>query len=189
LLSHYVRHVCQDERPIRYFAEDESRFGLKTIVGRLITAFGVKPIGQWQWLFKAFWLYGAVEPATGESFFLQFSHVDTACYQRFLDEFSQTFPDSLNIVQVDNGRFHKGKDLIVPENIILLFQPPYCPELNPIERLWEHLKANLKWSSFKTLTQLQTKVDQLLSKLTPEVIASITGYSFILDALSALNTI
>ena len=45
-------------------------------------------------------------------------------------------PIVTGILQVDNGRFHKGKDLIVPENIILLFQPPYCPELNPIERLW-----------------------------------------------------
>ena len=90
---------------------------------------------------------------------------------------------------MDNGRFHKGKDLIVPENIILLFQPPYCPELNPIERLWEHLKADLKWASFKTLAQLQTIVDQLLAELTPEVVASITRYSFILNALSALNSV
>ena len=149
----------------------------------------VKPIGSWQWLFQAFWLYGAVEPATGESFFLQFSDLDTDCYQRFLDEFSQAYPDSLNILQVDNGRFHTSKHLVVPENIILLFQPPYSPELNPIERLWEHLKADLKWASFKTLDQLQAKVDQLLAQLTPQVIASITGYSFILDALSALNSI
>jgi hypothetical protein len=42
-----------------------------------------------------------------------------------------SYPDRLNILQVDNGRFHKGKNLIVPENVILLFQPPYCPELNP----------------------------------------------------------
>lgn len=71
----------------------------------------------------------------------------------------------------------------------MLFQPPYCLELNLTERLWEHLKANLKWASFKTLAQLQTKVDQLLAELTPEITASITGYSFILDALSALNTV
>ena len=104
---------------------------------------------------------------------------------------------------MDNGRFPRGKNLIVLENIILrhlsggilppenavLFQPLYCPELNPIERLWEHLLANLKWASFETLAQLQTKVDQLLAELTPEVTASITGYSFILDALSALNTV
>jgi transposase len=189
LLRQYDRQVREKEREIRYFAADESRFGLKTIIGRLITACGVKPVGSWQWLFKAFWLYGAIEPATGESFFMQFSHVDTECYQRFLDEFSRAYPDSLNILQVDNGRFHKGKDLVVPENVILLFQPPYCPELNPSERLWEHLKANLKWASFKTLAQLQTKVDQLLAELTPEVIASVTGYPFILDALSALNTV
>lgn len=189
LLRQYYREVRQEHREIRYFVEDESRFGLKTIIGRLITACGVKPIGQWQWLFKAFWLYGAVEPVSGDSFFLQFSHVDTACFQRFLDDFSQAYPDTLNILQVDNGRFHTSKDLVVPENIILLFQPPYCPELNPIERLWEYLKADLKWSSFKTLEQLQTKVDRLLAELTPEVIASLTGYSFILNALSALNTI
>lgn len=44
----------QDLRPIRYFARDESRFGLKTLIGRLITACGIKPIGQWQWLFQSF---------------------------------------------------------------------------------------------------------------------------------------
>lgn len=107
----------------------------------------------------------------------------------FKGEFSKAYADSLNILQIDNGRFHKGKDLVVPENVILLFQPPYCPELNPIERLWEHLKAALKWASFKTLEPLQAKVDQLLAELTPDVISSITGYPFILDALSALNTI
>jgi len=189
VLSLYYRSIRHDDRPIRYFAQDESRFGLHSLIGRVITACGVKPIEQWQWLFKAFWLYGAVEPATGESFFLQFSHVDTECYQRFLDEFSEAYPESLNILQVDNGRFHKGKGLVVPENIILLFQPPYCLELNPIERLWKHLKADLKWASFKTLAQLQTKVDQLLAELTPEVTASVAGYPFILDALSALSTV
>ena len=76
----------------------------------------------------------------------------------------------------------------MPENIVLVFQPPYCPELSPIERLWEYLKADL-WAAFKTLEQLQTKVDQLLAELTPEIVASVTGYSIILDALSALNTV
>jgi transposase len=189
LIKQYDRQLRPEERAIRYFAQDESRFGLKTIIGRLVTACGVKPVGAWQWLFKAFWLYGAIEPATGEAFFLQFSHVDTECYQRFLDEFSSAYPESLNMLQVDNGRFHKGKALVVPENVLLFFQPPYCPELNPSERLWEHLKAKLKWAACKTLAQLQAKVDQLLAELTPAVIASITGYPFISAALSALNTV
>lgn len=155
----------------------------------MITACGIKPLGTWQWQFKAFWLYGAVEPSTGEQFFLQFSHVDSQCYQRFLDEFSACYPHSLNIVQVDNGAFHKAKELRIPENVILLFQPAYCPELNPIERLWQHLKKDLHWELFKDLTQLQTKVDELIAQLTAETVASITGYSFILDALSVANII
>jgi hypothetical protein len=69
---------------------------------------GVKPLGTWQWQFKAFWLYGAVEPTTKEQFFLQFSHVDRDCYQRFLNEFSATYANTLNILQVDNGAFHKA---------------------------------------------------------------------------------
>lgn len=137
--------------------------------------------------FIAFWLYGAVEPLSGEHFFWQFSHVDSDCYQRFLDEFSARYPDSLNIVQVDNGRFHKAKKLRIPDNIILLFQPPYCPELNSIERLWEHLKRDLRWELFRDLNQLQTKVDELIAHLTAETVASITGYNFILEALSVAN--
>ena len=65
-----------------------------------------------------------------------------------------------------------------------MFQPPYCPELNPIERLWQYLKKNLCWALFKNLTQLQTQVDKLIAELAPATVASVTGFSFILDALS-----
>lgn len=184
LLKQYAECALPQFSRIRYFAEDESRFGLKTLVGRLITACGVKPIGQWQWQFQTFWLYGAVEPATGEHFVWQFSHVDADCFQLFLDEFSLRYADTLNILQVDNGLFHKAKKLRIPDNVILLFQPPHSPELNPIERLWEHLKRHLKWELFSELKQLQAKVDELVNALTPQQVASITGYSFILNALS-----
>lgn len=97
---------------IRPFAQDESRFGLKTTVGRLITSLGVKPLSHWQWQFKAFWIYGAVEPTTGKQFFLQFTHVDSDGYQLFLNQFSQAYRDTLNILQVDNGAFHKAKGLV-----------------------------------------------------------------------------
>ena len=88
------------------------------------------------------------------------------------------------MLQVDNGAFHKAKALVIPANILLLFQPPYGPELNPIERLWQHLKKDLCWSLFRNLTQLQTKVDKLIAGLTTETVASVTGFSFIVDALS-----
>ena len=85
------------------------------------------------------------------------------------------------------AHFTKPAYLLIPNNIILLFQPAYCPELNPIERLWQHLKKDLRWDLFKDLTQLQITVDQLLAQLTVETVASITGYNFILDALSVAH--
>jgi transposase len=84
-------------------------------------------------------------------------------------------------------RFTKPRICAFKGNIILLFQPAYCPELNPIERLWQHLKKDLHWELFKDLTQLQTKVDELIAQLTAQTVASITGYNFILDALSVAN--
>ena len=90
---------------------------------------------------------------------------------------------------MDNGLFHKAKRLQVPKNVILLFQPPYCPELNPIEQLWEHLKKDLRWELFKGLAQLQTKLGGLLNELANAVVASITGYDYILEALSGANLI
>jgi transposase len=102
----------------------------------------------------------------------------------FLDPFGQAYPDSLNILQVDNGAFHRAKYLVALDNIVLLVQPPYCPELNPIEHLWQHLKKDLRWPLFQNLTPLQAKVDGLIADLTTETVASVTGFSFIVDALS-----
>jgi transposase len=55
-----------------------------------------------------------------------------------LNLISQQFEDSLLIIQLDNGAFHKAKRLSVPKNIILFFQPAHSPELNPIEQVWQY---------------------------------------------------
>lgn len=69
----------------------------------------------------------------------------------------------------------------------LLFQPPYTPQVNPIERLWKEIKEYLKWDLFDNLESLRNQLEQILSKLTPKVIASVTGWDFILQALSVAN--
>ena len=91
--------------------------------------------------YENFYLYGAVEPITGQSFFLEMPYLNGCCFQIFLDEFSKIYASSLNVLVLDNGRFHHAKSLQVPDNIVFLFLPPYSPELNPIERLWQDIKA------------------------------------------------
>jgi transposase len=70
------------------------------------------------------------------------------------------------------------------ENVILLFQPAHCPELNPIERVWEHLKRDLRWELFNNLEELQRKVTELLDELSEELLASLTSYDFIIEAIA-----
>ena len=72
----------------------------------------------------------------------------------------------------------------IPDNIILLFQPPYCPEVNPIERFWKEVKKSLKNQVFDSLDFLRRTLRNILARFTQEDIASITGYDFILEALS-----
>jgi DDE superfamily endonuclease len=169
---------------VRFLCEDETRVGLKTISGRKITLRGVKPKGKVQWQFKATYLYGVVEPATGEHFFYEFTHFNTDCFQVFLNLVSEHFSDAILIIQLDQAGCHRAKRLQIPANIILMFQPSHAPETNPIERVWLHLKQGLRWKLPKTLEQLQGLVTHRLKEMTREVIASLTGRASILKALS-----
>jgi hypothetical protein len=171
-------------RPIRYFCSDESRWGLKTLVGRVITAMGIKPVVSTQWSRQSFWLYGAVEPLSGDSFFYAFSHLDATCFNLFVQEFSAAFPDSLNLLQLDQAGAHCAALIEWPDNVVPLFQPSHSPELNPIERFWQDLRKLFKGKTFEQLPQLQQAVFEALKTIAQESIASLTGYSFILDALS-----
>ncbi len=84
-----------------------------------------------------------MEPLSGYSFFYEFSHLDSDCFQRFLQLLSADLADEVAVIQFDQGRFHQADELDWPENIIPIFQPPHSPELNPIEQFWELLKAKL----------------------------------------------
>jgi len=107
----------------RYWSQDESRMGLHTIQRRKLTGKGIKPHGKVQWDFVYLWLYGLVEPQTGEGFFYEFTHLDTVCFEKFLELFATAYPEELHIIQLDNGGFHSSLNLNIPENVILLFQP------------------------------------------------------------------
>ena len=72
----------------------------------------------------------------------------------------------------------------IPENVTLLFQPAYSPEVNPIERVWRYVKEKLKWLRFDQIEELRAAVQKELNKLTLEVIPSLTGWKFILESLS-----
>lgn len=166
---------------------DESRLGLQTVRRRRLTARGTKPIGLHQHHFDNFYLYGAVAPKDGDGYFLGLPKLNADLFQVFLDEFATARPDTLNVLLVDNSRCHTAKTLVVPANVVLLFQPPYAPEINPAERVWQALKDELAWQCFHDLAQLQAQVGKVVQDWDADMLRSLTAYPFILDAVNALS--
>ena len=129
LLQRYAASALPQFNRVRYFCQDESRFGLHYI-GRT-TDYSLwsqtnKDSGNGNLRHFGYMepLKELVESIFSYSFLMSIPTVISG----FKDEFSQVYADTLNILQVDNGLFHKVKYLCVPDNIILLFQPPYSPQ-------------------------------------------------------------
>jgi hypothetical protein len=171
----------------RLWAQDESRCGLLPIVRRRITARGVQPLLSSAYRFESLYLYGAVEPLTGASFFLELPLLNTQGFQLFLDHFAATDPHSFHLLLLDNGAFHKAKALRFPTNVGVLFFPPYAPELNPIERLWRDLKDWLAQSPPTTLDALSTLLMTRLTHYTTQAVRSLTGFAYLLAAAQTGN--
>jgi len=97
---------------------------------------------------------------TPEGFFYAFTHLDTMYFDNFLELFVAAYPDNLHIIQLDNAELHNSLNLNIPENVILLFQLAYSPEVNPIEMLWEYIKEQLKGLRFDGIEELRETVQK-----------------------------
>jgi len=170
-------------QPVRIWCQDESRFGLITMQGRMITLKGIKPVGKKQWKRGNFYVYGVVHPSTGEQYYQEFSQLNHNCFQEFLNGFAQKYSDYFNLIIMDNGSFHKALLLDWHDHVMPIYLPAYSPELNPIERLWEHTKKDLKWENYSSLDKLKEQVDRIIKSLTNEEVLSLCGWDYILEAI------
>lgn len=93
--------------------------------------------------------------------------------------FSKHKQPELKVVVLDNGAFHKAKTLIIPENIILIFLPPYSPELNPAEKIWAKFKRQFENKFFKTIDDLQNFSMKLCKGIQKKEVISICRFKYI----------
>lgn len=156
---------------------------------RRLTGLGVKPHQPVEPLYEYYWLYGAVEPQTGEAFYLEMPWLNGECFSIFLRELARHYRESLCLVLLDNAPAHIARGVVVPENVVLVPLPAYSPELNPVERLWQDLKRRIDGfdaSVRRSLAGLQEHVAEIVRSYTAVQIASLTGYDYLLDAVNAL---
>ncbi len=117
----------------KYFVQDESRFGRITDTVKSWAPTPLRGIVAKQFIREYSYLYMAACPETGDSTSLILPYANRDCMEIFLRQLHYDFPDEKIVLQVDGAAWHKTAKLNIPDNIHLIFQPPYSPELNPME--------------------------------------------------------
>jgi transposase len=169
---------------VNLYFQDEARFGMMTHLGRYLTASGIKPIVSYQHVFKTTYLYGSYSPINGNSFVWEINGVNTDIFESYLKEFSQFKPNEYKIVVIDNAGFHSTKNIEVPDNIFLLRIPPYAPELNPCEQVWQYIKNRYKNKRFESMEKLTNWLHNMVNQMSTETIKSITGNHHYVNAFN-----
>ena len=107
-------------------------------------------------------------------------NVNIQCMNIFLEEFAKANKDQKIVMIMDGAGWHQSKKLKIPYNIRIIILPPYSPELNPIEKLWQYIKDHtIKNRIYRTLPQLEKVVCKFISGLSSEIIKSVCGVNYI----------
>lgn len=171
-------HKSRPDTAIYFF--DESRFGTHSNIGHGWFNKGERTPVKIKMGFENFYIYSAVHAADGDEFSFILPKVNTACMNIFLKQFSQQLKAKQAIIVMDRAAWHKSKDLFVPNNIEILLLPPYSPELNPVERLWNYLKSKLiKNKVYESLEQLYDAVSHFMIDLQPHTVKNICSASYL----------
>ena len=170
-------------KQIALWFQDEARVGQKGRTGHRWWVRGQRPPGIADKRFASAYLFAAVRPATGEDVALVVPHVSTEAMSVFLAEFARTVPADQHAVMVlDQAGWHGARALRVPDNVTLVPLPPSSPDLNPVERVWLHLRE--RYLSHRLLADYEAVVDACCAAwnaLTAEEgrIRALTAYPYI----------
>jgi transposase len=177
---------------IEHWAMDEHRLGLLPILRRVWAPRGqpvVVPVNpRYQWL----WVYGFVQPATGENWYLLLPTVSLAWFNLALAEFAAAHGVGARrrvLLTLDGAGFHNTEQIERPEGLDLLYLPPYSPELQPAERLWPLIDEAVANQVFADLDQFEAVVGQRCRTLggQTELVRGLCDYHWWRDAALCAN--
>jgi transposase len=160
----------KDTRPIKLWVEDEARFGRMNKLSYCWVPGNERAEIEKQLIREYTYAYTAVCPQTGEVYSIQSPYNNTLAMNAFLQAFSQQYKQHRIILTLDGAGWHKSKDLLLPENIRLLFLPPYSPQLNPVEHIWDYMREQKHFNnySFDSIEDVEYRLVKVLLQLTTE---------------------
>ncbi|MCF8169456.1 MAG: IS630 family transposase [Rhodoferax sp.] len=169
-------------RPVRLMFQDEARFGRMVRIRRCWAPMPLRPTVCNGYEREFVYVYGAVSPIEGEFDWMICREMNTKRMNEFLTQVSAAHDKDFMVMVVDGASSHVSKDLVVPENIRLLRLPPYAPELNPQEHVWDEVREkefpNRVYADLKSvIVQLEEGLPRLASNTTG--LRSLTAWPWI----------
>ena len=139
--------------------QDEAGFGRINKPKYCWCGNGIRPSVPCHHIREYRYAYGAVEPLTGDGYFLVLPYCNTVCMNIFLKQLSEKYADDIILLCCDGAAWHRSAGLELPDNIVLFHIPPHTPEMNPIEQIWKEIrKRGFRNEIFATLERV---VDRL----------------------------
>jgi len=163
---------------------DEARFGRINRPRPCWAPTGTRPEVAAQLIREYIYLYGAVSPKDGICVYLIMPTSNTACFQAFLDVLARKFRRQDILLVLDGAPNHRCGELALPDNITLLYLPPYSPELNPKENLWDEIREKI-FKNYALIDAVHAKLKQaiLYIERNPILVRSITSFPYIAKSL------
>lgn len=160
-------HNNDDNLPIMLFFQDEARFGRINKTSKCWTPPNQRAVIGQQIVREYTYAYSAVCPETGENFSLILPYANTESMNIFLEYFSDNYKNYKVIMVMDSAGWHRSKDLIVRDNIVIMLLPPYSPELNPAEHLWTYLRVKKKFNNhvFNSMDEVENQLSVALLEM------------------------
>lgn len=164
-------------RRIEVWFADEARVGQKTQITRRWGRRGTRPVALQDQRTASTYIFGAICPRLGKAAGLILPECNIEAMNLHLAEIASHVGKGAHAALVlDQAGWHVSDKLVVPPNITLVPLPPKCPELNPIENVWQYMRHN--WLSnriFDTYNDIVAHCAEAWTKLVnrPRTIMSI----------------
>lgn len=166
--------------------QDEARFGRMSNPRPCWAPPTMRPMVPLALVREFVYAYCAVSPADGRLDTMVASAMDVATMSRFLRQVARRHAGEFVIMILDGAPCHRGGMLAVPDNMHLIALPPYSPELNPVELLWDELREKEFGNRvFETLGGVVVQLRAGLTRLrrNPKALVSMTGWDWIIGSL------
>ena len=143
---------------IEIWFADEARIGQKNKITRRWARRGTRPAAPHDQRTASTYIFGAICPRHGKAVGLILPWCNIITMNLHLAKIStDVAPGRHAVLLMDQAGWHMSAKLEVPANITILPLPPKCPELNPVENVWQFLRDN--WLSNRVFTGYKNIVD------------------------------